>query len=171
MKNNDLKKRISNCITSFFTEGKPLHPYRVFDISQNKKGDYYITIQVVGKHRFFKMKPEEILANDAMTLQFSQLDIRTLTYLGYLGINSPKYKVLAKHLCTQDGVTFSIYSKENDTVELKKASEILSDQELWKNLDRDDMPEVAYSAGGDRILKEKEEIRQLKEAKRKLNNN
>lgn len=168
MKNKSFLKKISSCITTFFTKAKPLHAYRVFDISQDKKGNHYVNIQVVGKHHIFKMKPEEILANDAMTLQFSQLDIRTLTYLGYLGINSPKYKVLAKHLCTQDGVTFSIYSKEKNTVELKKASEIISDQELWKNLDRNDVPEVAYSAGGDQILKEKEEIRQLKEAKTKF---
>lgn len=169
MRNKRHLKKLLVALWSFFRNSKPLYAYRVCEIAQDKKGDYYVVVQMVSKYRIFKMKPEEILANDAMTLQFSPLDVRALTYLGYLGINSPKYKVLAKHLSAQEGMVFSVYSKEKDAVEIKKANEIVADKEIWQNLDRDDLPEIAYSAGGDDILNEREQIRKLKEAEGKSN--
>lgn len=169
MVNKHFLKKFTNGIAAFFHKTKSLHHYRLIDISKDQKGNYYAIAQVIGKHQVFQMKPEEILANDAMTLQFSQLDIRTLTYLGYLGINSPKYKVLAKHLSTQNNkMTFSIYSKEKGAVELKTASEIIADENMLKNLDRNDIPEVAYSAGSESFIHEREEIQKLRAAKAKL---
>ena len=80
----------------------PHHTCRVLSIEKNDENNHVAYIQFVGKNKIFKIKPEDILADNSMTDLFSQRDIRTLTYLGYLGINSPKYKILAKRLSEKD---------------------------------------------------------------------
>jgi hypothetical protein len=71
--------------------------YKLIEIIQ--EDDYYtVMIKVVNKNITFQASPEEMLSNDALVDQFSPRDIRALTYLGYLGINSPQYKILAKKL-------------------------------------------------------------------------
>lgn len=86
--------------------------YRLAEIIQDEDGSYYVTIQVINKNITFRTKPEEILAENNLVNQFSPTDIRALTYLGYLGINSPKYKILAKNLSSQDsGIIFTVKKK------------------------------------------------------------
>lgn len=69
-------------------------------------------IQIIGKATTFVAKPEELLMDDAIVDLFSPRDVRNLTYLGYLGINGPKYKILAQKLSEQaDQTLFAILKK------------------------------------------------------------
>jgi len=52
-------------------------------VDESDDKEYIVTIQIINKSVTFRMKPEEILAKDALVDQFSPRDIRTLTYLGY----------------------------------------------------------------------------------------
>ena len=72
--------------------------YRIAEVTESEEKDYIVIIQIINKSVTFRMKPEEILAKDSLVDQFSPRDIRTLTYLGYLGVNSPKFEILAKRL-------------------------------------------------------------------------
>ena len=72
--------------------------YRMTEIFQDEEGDYMVQVQIISKSLAFKARPEELLAKDDIVEQFSPRDVRTLTYLGYLGINSPKFTILAKRL-------------------------------------------------------------------------
>lgn len=135
---------------------RPTH--RVVHIEQNKTGDYQATVQVIGKGSTFKIKPETILADDRMTNQFSPCDIRTLTYLGYLGINSPKYKILARQLSeTSDKMIFSIQKKGSDEVSNKTADEISTDAEILKSLDQKDAHDVGYARATEQNLAEEKQ--------------
>jgi len=136
--------------------------YRVVNIEQDEAKDYYATIQVIGKNITFKAKPEEILADDAMTDKFSPRDVRNLTYLGYLGINAPKYKILAKQMTQDNRVVFAIHKKGSKKVEVKTADELSTNEDIITHLDQKDAHMVGYTAASEQeqLLKaEKENLR------------
>src|SRR5262245_11529752 len=84
---------------------KPI--YRLVEINHTKTDEYIVTVQMINKNFVFETRPEEILANDALVDQFSPRDVRALTYLGYLSLNNPKYKILAQRLSEeQDKMLF-----------------------------------------------------------------
>jgi len=131
-------------------------------------------IQVVGKSTTFKMQPEKILADDTMTNQFSPCDVRTLTYLGYLGINSPKYKILAKKLSEDnDKMIFAVHEKGSNKVETKTADQITADTEILKSLDQQDAHMVGYTVATEQTLSEEKlklaALAQMKKLKQEKN--
>ena len=144
--------------------------YRVASIEKNKHGDFEVIIQLIGKAATFKMKPEEVLADDKMTDQFSPRDVRTLTYLGYLDINTPKYRILAKRLSEKDNrMVFAVHKKGEKNLQVKTASEISQDEEIIKQIDQQDAHMIGYTAASEAMLYEKREkeraLTRLKENK------
>jgi len=136
--------------------------YRVHSIYQDEDGSYFTLIQVINKNITLKMQPEEILANDSLTDQFSPRDIRTLTYLGYLGINSPKYSILAQRLSGQDNrFIFAIKDKQDDTMHIKTAAEISADQEVLNQLHQRDAHLVGFVSATEALLQEKQQKQTL----------
>ncbi len=136
--------------------------YRLVDIEKDEFDNYTATIQVINKSQTFKMKPEEILESDEMTLCFSPIDIRTLTYLGYLGINAPKYKILAKRLSEDDSrMQFAIHKKGTNKVEVKTAAEISGDKEILQSLDQKDAHAVGFTTAEEKSAVEKQQQESL----------
>jgi hypothetical protein len=118
---------------------------RVAEVAQDKSGDYIVTIQFIGKSNGIRIKPEELLADDQMVDQFSPKDIRTLTYLGYLGINSPKYKILARKLSEDsDQMLFAIHKKGDAKYTIKTAQEISSSPEILESLPQKDAHDIGF---------------------------
>jgi len=139
--------------------------YKVISLDQDKSGNYSVTVQITRKGLCFKTTPERILSRDSMTDKFSPRDIRTLTYLGYLEINSPKYKILAKNLAKNDELVLILHKKNENQLEIKKASEVTKDKEIIKQLNSIDAHFIGYAQAIEDLAKEK----QLKlEAKRLL---
>lgn len=131
-------------------------------IEQDKHENYIATIQITNKRQIFKMRPEEILADDKLTDCFSQRDIRTLTYLGYLGINSPKYRILAQRLSETDNrLVFAIKKRSDNNVIIKTAAELSADEEIIKSLDQKDAHMLGYTTGSEQTIVEKNEIGKL----------
>lgn len=125
--------------------------YRVISFEQDDDDESMkAVVQIVNTRQIFYMHPEEILASDKMTDAFSQRDIRALTYLGYLGINSPKYKILAKRLWGESGnnskFVFAIKEKGKKKLIMKTAAEVFNDSEFIKNLDQKDAHMLGYTA-------------------------
>ena len=89
-------KQLLSTIKKLMNERQIVARYKVVSLNKDQDDQHTVIIQVTNKNVTFTRKPDEILADDSMLDQFSQKDIRTLTYLGYLNINSPKYKILAK---------------------------------------------------------------------------
>ena len=146
---NILKNLPKNTALTF----KPI--YRISGIEKDKHNDYKIIVQIIGKSTVFKMKPEEILANDKMTDQFSPIDVRTLTYLGYLDINSPKYRILAKKLSEKDNrMLFALHKKGEKKVHIKTASELSLDKEIINQIDQQDAHMIGFMAASDAIQQE-----------------
>jgi len=149
-------KNVINKIKSFFAilksakEYNVYRPhYRVLEII-NEDDVYSIHIQIINSSRTFFMKPEEILADDSLVIHFSPLDIRTLTYLGYLGVNGPKYKILAQRIAEQGDLVFVIKQKGRNDVILKTSKEIVKNMELLKNMSSNDISSIAYIESQDR---------------------
>lgn len=137
--------------------------YRVCEILQDEEGDYIVQIQIINKSLAFKAKPEDILAKDSLVDQFSPRDIRTLTYLGYLGINSPKYKILAKRLSeNNDKVIFAMKKKGDSQIITKTADEIVKEKEILENLPAQDAHVVGYTFASENLLDEKKQKNNLK---------
>lgn len=138
------------------------HSCRVIAIEQDKHDNYIATVQLINKSHIFKMRPEEILADDKLTDCFSQRDIRTLTYLGYLEINSPKYKILAQRLSEKDNrLIFAIKEKGKDKPIIKTAAELSSDENILKSLDQKDAHMIGYTFANENLITEKEQIMEL----------
>lgn len=130
--------------------------YKVVELAEKEPGSYIATIQVINKNVVFHSKPEDILKDDRLVDQFSARDIRTLTYLGYLGINSPKYTILAKRLSENaDKTIFALRERGNKKVVTKSAQEIFSDKNVLKSLSATDAHDVGFTVASDAVVKEK----------------
>lgn len=148
---------------------KPI--YRVAAIEKNKDGNYEVIAQLIGKSSVFKMKPEEILADDKMTDLFSPRDVRTLTYLGYLDINTPKYKILAKRLSEKDNrMLFAIHKKGEKKLQIKTANEISQNKEILNQIDQQDAHMVGYTIATELMLQEKNDLKKITKTTDKKNN-
>jgi hypothetical protein len=142
--------------------------YHLVNIAETETGDYIATIQMANKNIVFKTKPEEILANDKLVDQFSSRDIRTLTYLGYLSINSPKYKILARHLANEcDKTLFALRKRGEKKLIVKTADEILKEKEILNSLDGNDSHLVGYTIASENIAAEAKMMEELSSAKEK----
>jgi hypothetical protein len=145
-------------ISTLVKKNLPEHPYRVLSIEQDESHNYIAVIQISNKNEIFRMQPEEILASDKLTDSFSQRDIRTLTYLGYLGINSPKYKILAKRLSENDTkLIFAIQERGKKSAIIKSASEISSDEKIITGLHQKDAQMIGYAMATEQIIEEKKQ--------------
>lgn len=134
--------------------------YRVIEILE-EEGEYTACIQLIGKNITFYERPEIILADDALVDQFSPRDIRTLTYLGYLCINSPKYKILARRMIEDNKMVFAIKKKGEKEAIFKTAKEILKEQEIVKSMSPNDAKIVGYTAATEIFTEEEYEKMQL----------
>lgn len=132
--------------------------YKIIEIYQNDYEEYFVSIQIANKNSVFNSKPEEILAKDNLVDQFSQRDIRTLTYLGYLGINKPKYAILAKKLAENDDkILFAVKKKGVNKIIIRTAIEITKEKELLCGLSPEDAHMIGYITGSENINNEKSE--------------
>jgi hypothetical protein len=168
-----MQKNIITKITAFIKLVKQANTYtpthRLADITQETPDEFTVTIQVINKNIIFTAKPEEILANDDMVDKFSPRDIRALTYLGYLGINSPKYKILAKRFCDSDSkFSFAIKHKNDSKVSFKTADQIMREKDILSSLSPNDASLVGYSVGSQAHIDEQEQKMQARQ-QRKIN--
>lgn len=139
--------------------------YRLVEINLTESNDYVATIQFLNKNLTFQITPEEILANDDMVDRFAPRDIRALTYLGYLSINSPKYKILAQRLSEKnDKVLFALQKKGQKQVVMKTADEILKEKEILRSLHAEDAHTIGYTVATESLLSEKKQKEDLKKA-------
>ncbi len=135
---------------------------RVLTIEKNKDDDFIIKVQLINTSQTFIMRPEEILASDDLTDSFSPRDIRTLTYLGYLSLNSPKYKILAKKLSENDNkLIFAIKEKGKQKPIIKSANEISSDEKFLQGLLQKDAHMIGFAAATEQALTEQQEKKDL----------
>lgn len=144
-----ITKFINLCIKFFKKFNNNLETYkvllRVIEIEQDEYDEYIVTVQVINKLISFKTTPEKILKDNSLVEKFSPTDIRTLTYLGYLDINSPKYKILAKYLSENDDkILFAIKKKGETKPIIKSAAEIANSQDILSNLNQHDAHTIGF---------------------------
>lgn len=156
-----MRKAFKNIKNLFQIKDKQ-HCYRLISINQNQTGNYIAVVQITNKNITFKIKPEEILSDDNMTDAFSQRDIRTLTYLGYLGINAPKYTILAKRLSeTDNNFLFAIKERDNKTPIVRTASQIGDNESFIFGFNQKDAHAIGYTAAMESVMSEGNQKSQL----------
>jgi hypothetical protein len=161
-----LKKLISKTKKILNTSTPPTKKiaYRVENIICDKNGEYKAVVQLVGKKDVFKMKPEEILANNKLTTLFHQHDIRLLTYLGYCGINTPQYKILAKKILANEGLELAIYDNKGKSINIKNIDDIpTNDSETISKMESQDAYELGFAHGRQSILEEKKLLKSTRQ--------
>lgn len=132
--------------------------YRLVEIIKSEQGEYKVVIQIISKNLTFTTKPEELLADDEIVDQFSPRDIRTLTYLGYLGINCPKYKILAQRLSTDtDKMVFAIKKKGDKNIIVKTADQIICEEEIIGGMTPTDAKTVGFVMASEGFQEEKKQ--------------
>lgn len=130
--------------------------YRVVSIEQDNTDHYYVIIQIIGKSTTFIAKPEELLLDNAIVDLFSPQDVRNLTYLGYLGINSPTYKILAQKLSTENDQTVFALLKKGETQHCTiTAADISSNLEIIQGLNQQDAHKIGFIAGIEQAMLKK----------------
>jgi hypothetical protein len=155
-------KKKTQSLVVLIKENSPQHPYRIVSIEKDDNDDYFAEVQLIGRRQTIQMKPEEILADDSLTDSFSQRDIRTLTYLGYLGLNSPKYKILAKHLSENDSkLIFALKERGKNKPIIKTANEISCDENILAGLRQKDAHMIGYASATELAIQEKKQKQQL----------
>lgn len=139
---------------------------RVIEISKTELNEFVAIIQVINKNVAFDVYPEEILEDDSFVDMFAPRDVRTLTYLGYMGINSPKYTILAKHLSREnDKIIFSIRKKGDKKIILKSALDLINEKDIIQSMSPIDSHEIGYLAATENSA---EDFKQKKEVLKSL---
>lgn len=136
--------------------------YRIISVHKSNEDYHEVTVQIINENNAFNARPEEILADDNFVDLFSPRDVRTLTYLGYLEINSPKYKILAKRLSEEhDKTFFALKEKGKKNILVKTASDIHLEKEILRNLESHDAHIIGYTAASESIADEKNEMQKI----------
>jgi hypothetical protein len=127
---------------------------------------------MINKNITFYAKPEVILSDDNFVNQLSPTDVRTLTYLGYLTINQPQYKILAQKLSTKDGNLFVVKKRGDKKPILKTAIEINREINILSNMSTTDAKLVGYTIATEEVQQEKNEKQSIaKELQNKSGHN
>lgn len=147
-------------------EGKIHYRCKILSIEQDEDDNYLAQVQLVNRNQILTMRPEEILADDELTMCFSPLDVRALTYLGYKAINSPEYKILAQRLsATNKRLVFAIKQKGNKRPIIKTAEQLSSDDEIISKMSQEDAHIVGYTTGSEKPSIEKQQRKELLDKK------
>jgi hypothetical protein len=140
---------------------------RIVNLGQNETGIYYAKIQMIGKNSYLKMEPEKILTDDTLLNCFSQTDVRTLAYFGYLGINGPKYEILEKRLlANNDQMLFAIRKKGGKNFKIVTANEISNNEEILRGLSQKDAHMIGITTAFEQsTILEKKQIELMRQMK------
>lgn len=124
--------------------------YRIVDYFQNKEKEFVVQIQVLNKHFVFYSIPCDILKDDELVNKFSPLDIRTLTYLASNTINTPKYEIIAQRLSENNEILFAMKKQGNSNLILRRACEIMREQDIISGLSAKDAAQIGYALASDK---------------------
>ena len=163
----EIIKRVIKNLGSLMEKSSKTPIYRVVEIERSHDNSYCIIIQKRYSSQTLKLKPETILSDDALTDSFSPRDIRTLTYLGYLGIHAPQYKILAKNLNKKDKkLHFELQQKGKKKTIVKTAEEIAKDKSILNKLSQKDAHEIGFVAATQHTDSERKIMRDLVKEKK-----
>lgn len=146
-------KKIFDLIKQINHESSYTPSYRVLELLQDEEDNYMVHVQIINKSLTFYSTPEEILVDDKLVNMFSPTDVRTLTYLGYLGINAPKYKILAQRMINDKKTVFIIKKLGDENIIIKTANEILTEHGIISNMLPKDASTIGYTVAVENNLK------------------
>lgn len=166
MKPVDKLKSIYHALADLVKSDGVQHQYRVVAINRDDKENIMATVQLVGKGQVFKLKPEDILSNDELTCSFSQTDIRMLTYLGYLSIHSPKYRILAQRLSEKDNkILFAIQKHGEQLPQIKSAGDITANMDIIDKLTQRDAHIIGYTLANEQAMEDQIKIQEYRKSR------
>jgi hypothetical protein len=99
-----------------------------------------------------------------MKASLTPCDICTLACLGYISLQRPTYKIIAKHWTDDDEtVVFALQCSASKTIITKTAIEISNDKPLLASLSAEEAHQVGYTLATEHIQQEKRLMQQINE--------
>jgi len=132
--------------------------FRIEEIKIDKKNEYKIITQVIGKAVILETTPKEVINNDAFLEGFSKQDVKVIT--GLLSSKKPKNRILTQEFCEKsNSIIFKIAKQGSDTYIEKTAEQISLDKDLLNDLNSIDAHKIGYVAGAKHEFKIQKQIK------------
>lgn len=151
-------------------------PFRIVDAQRSAKtGETTFTIQFVGKSTVFKMSADALAEDDDLIQGFSARDVKRIIKANLIkpkltlvhgGAQQTPYKIIAKNFERQPTKPSYVIEQivENHTItKTVHLDEMTQSKEILLKFSKQDIFEIAYTAGANSILQAKDEITQKKD--------
>lgn len=127
---------------------KGKYRYSLIDVTSNNK-EIELHVIVVGiKKQILKIKPEEVVCDDALLSEFSPCDVRAITYLTFQKYIKTEHcsLIIEKQFIEKGETVFSIKNINTSELLIMSAQTLYKNYDLLINLSRKDMITVISSA-------------------------
>lgn len=117
---------------------------------QTNQSEILVRMSGVKKHSVVKFSPEEILVNDDLLMEFSQTDVRAITYCALQNEKakqiqpSYKYKVVSQEFFGNE--TLFVIAEEGIIGEIRIAAHELFGSDILQEFNFEDMRNIIYTA-------------------------
>ncbi len=174
MKYNTLTDYMKWFCEKMYEVQKNISPNYIYKISgqerSKKNGEELLIVQIVGKDVFTRISPRELVADTAILSGFSQLDVRTITYLAYQHQKrktekqpESKFKILAQFFSRdKQKEMLLIKEKYKETQIVKSVQEISNNPEFIKKFSPLDAHTIGFVAGMEQAINDIEKIQDVK---------
>lgn len=118
--------------------------------SHTNQSQIVVRMSGVKKQVLVKFSPEEILINDALLMEFSQTDVRAITYCALQNEKAKqvkpayKYKIIAQEFL--DNKTLFVIVEEGIAGEIRLAAQELFSSDILQEFNFEDMRNIIYTA-------------------------
>ena len=130
-----------------------------------------VKVSVIGTSKAPKaFKPEIILKDDKFTCDFSPLDVRSLTYLGYCNLNAPRYKLVIEKKNNDNEVLYVVSVKGEKHPKLIKEEDIISNPDIYNEFSAEDAAKISKAMEERATNNDLESLKKFK-SKNNSNNN
>ena len=152
-------KKVLKYVKDLRKSASELHKYRasyMIEEIYDQDDEKWVVVRIIGTASTFKMLPNDILADDELTMTFSPLDIRTLTYLGYHNMNDARYRIVSEKTSLGGEKLYFVKEKGKKAIKPLKHNDMMKD-EIRNNLNNAD----AFKLGNENNNQETIEINSI----------
>ncbi|HJO95552.1 MAG TPA: hypothetical protein QF753_19305 [Victivallales bacterium] len=120
------------------------YKFEITEVKKTKSDLHELIVHVVGKGYFYNILAEELVNDDLLLKQFSQLDVRTICGYAFQDLNSPKYKLISSCFDFDENGLIKIKEKGKSKPIEKTLSDFVENDELVNNLTGKEALKIGY---------------------------
>lgn len=148
------------------------YPFRIVDSCRSlRTGETIFTIQFVGKSSIIKMSASELAEDDDLIQGFSPRDVKKIIKASLIkqkltvlpgGLQQASYKIIAKNFERKQKAPSYVIEQITETQTITKTvhlNEVTQSKEILLKFSKQDIFEIAFTAGANSILTAQNEIK------------